>query len=81
VTKLRLLKCDPDITSYRGQPLVQELDLVYAAIGGVAVGIVQLANQEWWIAPALEEDDEVFASPGAFDTPELAWSTLQLLKD
>lgn len=37
--------------------------------------------KKWWLIPCDPSHDESFDAIGPFETAELAWSTLQLLKD
>jgi hypothetical protein len=42
---------------------------------------VYLVEGQWLIGPVFPHHENAVPDIGPFDTPELAWSTLQLLKD
>lgn len=53
----------------------------YVSIAGEDVAVMQLTTGQWWIIHNNTDHDDTFPALGPFDTAELAWSTLQLLKD
>lgn len=50
-------------------------------VNGHEMVVMQLRDGKWWIIPATPQHDDIITPHGPFDTPEVAWSTLQLLKD
>lgn len=53
---------------------------LYPNVDGYARG-VYLVEGQWLIGPVFPHHEDTVPDIGPFDTPELAWSTLQLLKD
>lgn len=67
---------------HRDQPIEASVDtgLVGIPVGGIQRGVYQVKGV-WLIGCCRVSQEESTPDIGPFDTAELAWSTLQLLKD
>ena len=80
--KFEVMPRRPRAEPHRGQPFKSFIHCDEDfSIKDIEVVILELEAGQWWIAPENIYDEKDMADIGPFETPELAWSTLMLLKD
>jgi hypothetical protein len=77
---VRYAKHDGERGIHRDEPIEAYVDTDGVSVGGIH-RIVFLVKGAWIIGCCYGSQEDSTPDIGPFDTPELAWSTLQLLKD